>query len=239
MARTKLKLGLTALVVAGAATTLVIQHHSQTKLLEENESFRQQIAQLQADNESLSNLAAQAKKPAPLPSDQFAELLRLRGEVGMLRPQTNELARFRQENRKLLSQVSTQSEPTNQVSAEDQFTLRQTHAVDAMTTLLTAIKDYATNHNGQYPVNLEQLTASGIPVTSNFTGDLKLDDFEFVKEGTVDPQGNRPILSLRVPLQRPGKQSVMVFGGITGDGVTHTTIIGVDGVTAISNAGSK
>jgi len=61
MATTKLKLGLTTLVIAGAATTLVIQHQSQTKLREVDESFRQQIAQLKADNESLSNRAAQAK----------------------------------------------------------------------------------------------------------------------------------------------------------------------------------
>jgi RNA polymerase sigma factor (sigma-70 family) len=54
MTMTKLKLGLTALVIAGAATTLVIQHQSQTKLREENEPFRQQNAQLKADNESLS-----------------------------------------------------------------------------------------------------------------------------------------------------------------------------------------
>src|ERR1019366_7746095 len=96
------------------------------------------------------SLAAQATKPALPPSDQLAELLRLRGEVGMLRQQTHELGRFRQENRRLLSQAAAQSESTNQVSAEDQFTLRQTHAVDAMTILLNAIKNYATSHNGQY-----------------------------------------------------------------------------------------
>jgi hypothetical protein len=239
MAATKLKICLTTLVIAGAATTLVIQHQSQTKLREENESSHQLIAQLKADNESLSSLAAQAKGPGSLPSDQFDELLRLRGEVGMLRQQTNELARFRQENRKLLSQVAAQSESTNQVFAEDQFVLRQTHAVDAMNTMLTAIKDYATNHNGQYPESFDQLTASGIIGTSNFTGNLRLDDFAFVKDGVVDPQGNKAILSLRVPLQRPGKPSVMVLGGITDDGVTHTTMISDDSVESISSARSK
>lgn len=82
-------------------------------------------------------------------ANQLDEMLRLRGEVGMLRQRTNELGRFRQENRRLLAQAAAQSESTNQVSAEGQFMLRQTHAVDAVTAVLTTIKNYATNHNGQ------------------------------------------------------------------------------------------
>jgi hypothetical protein len=191
------------------------------------ESLTQQIAQLKADNESLSSLAAQAKKPASPPSDQLDELLRLRGEAGVLRQQTNELARLRRENRKLLAQVAAQSEPTNQVSAEDQFTLRQTHAVDAMTTLLTAVQKYATNHNGLFPVSFDQLTASGDLGTTNFTGNLGLDDFEFTKDGVVDLQGGKVILSLRVPLQRTGKPSVVVLGGISDSGVPHTITMNV------------
>src|SRR6185312_491676 len=55
MANAKLKFGLATLLVAGAASTLVIQHQSQAKLREENQSFRRQIAQLSANSESLSN----------------------------------------------------------------------------------------------------------------------------------------------------------------------------------------
>jgi len=227
MTISKLKLGISVLVVTGATTAFVVQHQVQTKLREENESLTQQLARLQTDNESLSSHATQTNKPTPLPNDQFNELLRLRGEVGMLRQQTNELAKFRQENRKLLSQVAAQSEPTNQVAAEDQFILRQTHAVDAMSTLLAAIKNYVAKHNGQYPESFDQLTVSGDLGISNFAGNLKLDDFELKKDGAVDPQGNKVILSIRVPLQRAGRPSVIVLGGITDDGVTHTTTMNV------------
>jgi hypothetical protein len=192
-----------------------------------NEALTQQIAQLKADNESLVTLAAQAKKPASPPSDQLAELLRLRGEVGTLRQQTNELGRFRQENRKLLSQVAAQSESTNSVSAEDQLALRQKHVVDAMTTLLNSIKNYATNHNGQYPGSLDQLTVSGDLGASSFAGNLRLDDFELMKDGAVDRNGHKVILSLRVPLQSPGGVSVIVLGGIGDGGVTSTYIMNV------------
>lgn len=228
MNMTKLKLGIGALVVASASTALIVQHQAREKLLLANEALTQQFAQLKADNESLSNLAAQAKPPTSPPSDQLDELLRLRGEVGMLRQQTNELVRLRQENRKLLAQAAAQSESTNQVSAEDEFTLRQTHAVDAMTTLLNSIKSYATNHNGQYPGSLEQLTASGDLEASSFAGNLGLDDFEFTKDGVAaGPNGDKVILSLRVPLQRPGKPSVIVLGGIGDGGVTHTITMNV------------
>jgi RNA polymerase sigma factor (sigma-70 family) len=67
MTMTKLKLGLSMLVIAGATTALVVQHQAQIKLREENQSLRQQIA-----HESLSNYVARAKGtpalrlPAPL-----------------------------------------------------------------------------------------------------------------------------------------------------------------------------
>lgn len=227
MNMTKLKLGVGALVLAGASTALIVQHQDREKLLLANEALTQQVAQLKADNESLSSVATQAKKPASLPSEPLDEMLRLRGEVGVLRQATNELGNLRQANRKLVAQLAAPSESTNLLSAEDQSILRQTHVVDAMTTLLNAIKNYATNHNGQYPGTFEQLTASGELGASNFAGNLGLDDFEFKKDGAVDPTGNKVILGARVPLQTPGNPSVMVLGGITDAGVTFTYRINV------------
>lgn len=224
---TKLRLGIvSAIVVAGLATPFVMQHQSRVKLRQEYQILQQQATQLAEDNERLSNLVARAKSTASLPTDQPQELLRLRGEVGMLRQQTNELGKLRQENRKLLAQSATQTD-TNQDSAEDQFTLRQTHVLDAMTTLLQAIKNYTTNHNGLYPGDFDQLKASGDLMASNLAGNLGLGDFEFGKEGALDPQGNKIILSLRVPIPKPGGGSVMVLGGITDDGLVHTSVVNV------------
>jgi hypothetical protein len=61
MATAKLKLGIAALVVAGTAATLVVQHQSQVSAQEENQSLRLQINQLQSDNEALSNRVASAQ----------------------------------------------------------------------------------------------------------------------------------------------------------------------------------
>jgi RNA polymerase sigma factor (sigma-70 family) len=68
MTATQLKLGISVLVVAGATTALVVQHQTQIRLDEENQSLRQQITQLQSDNESLSRREAVAKLMLRLPA---------------------------------------------------------------------------------------------------------------------------------------------------------------------------
>jgi RNA polymerase sigma factor (sigma-70 family) len=58
MAATKLKIGLAALAVAGAAVTLVFEHQAWVTARGENDDLRRQIAQLQADNDDLSTRLA-------------------------------------------------------------------------------------------------------------------------------------------------------------------------------------
>ncbi len=96
-----------------------------------------------------------------------------------------------------------------------------------MTTLLTAFKNYTAKNNGQNPMNFDQLVASGDLGVTNFSGNLGLSDFEFANDGSVDLEGNKIILILRTPIQRTGKSSVTVLGGITSDGVVHTAIMNV------------
>jgi RNA polymerase sigma factor (sigma-70 family) len=91
MTATQFKLGLGVLVVAGAATALVVQHQTQTQLRDKSELLRQQIAQLRIDNENLSNRLASVGEAKSLTDEQLNELLQLRGQVGVLRRQTNEL----------------------------------------------------------------------------------------------------------------------------------------------------
>jgi RNA polymerase sigma factor (sigma-70 family) len=95
MTVTNLKLGVSALVIAGAATALVVQHQTQTTLREENDSLQQQITQLQSANGQLSNLVAQAAGSQSLADDQRNELLKLRDEVTRLRADSQELAQWK------------------------------------------------------------------------------------------------------------------------------------------------
>lgn len=94
----KLKAGvLGALMVAGMATPLVISLQKQSRLVQENASLRQQVAQLPqmaAETERLSNQVAQAQSAQSLAQRQARELLRLRGELGTLRQQQKERERL-------------------------------------------------------------------------------------------------------------------------------------------------
>jgi RNA polymerase sigma factor (sigma-70 family) len=91
MTATKLKLGISALIVAGMTTALVVQHQTKAQLRGENESLQKKLVQLQTDNENLSKRLAEAGEAKSLPQEQFNELLKLRGEVGVLRRQKSEL----------------------------------------------------------------------------------------------------------------------------------------------------
>ena len=106
MTTTKVKLGIIGvLAVAGVATPLVIQHQSQAKLREDDQALRQQVgqlAQVAAENERLSNLVGHAKNAEP-PS---GELLRLRGQAGVLR---RELADTKQRLDQAASQTNEAS----------------------------------------------------------------------------------------------------------------------------------
>src|SRR5437660_495473 len=95
MAATKLKTGvISAIVVASVATPLLVQHQAQARLREQDQALRQrtdQLAKFQPENEQLSKLLPAAKSSRPPSNDQLSELMRLRGEVGRLRRDVQEL----------------------------------------------------------------------------------------------------------------------------------------------------
>ena len=101
MTMTKLKAGIVgAIAVATVTTPLVIYH--QGKLRESDRLLQQQkeqLALLIVENQRHASAAAAAR--TPLADDQFKELLRLRGEIGLLRKQTNELSTLQAENSRL------------------------------------------------------------------------------------------------------------------------------------------
>src|ERR1043166_4579581 len=114
IAMTTLQKTLIAIALAASVVTpLAIQHQAQIKLRDENQSLRQQAEQftaLAAETTRLSNLLAQTKSAQTGSSGSMDELLKLRGEVGMLHQQTNELGRLLAENNRLRA---AQSETAN------------------------------------------------------------------------------------------------------------------------------
>src|ERR1051326_9600330 len=77
---------ISVLVIASLAAPCLLYLSAQLHSGESNQTLHRQARQLAAlsgENQRLSNLVAQTAPP--LPTDQFTELLRLRGEIGRLR----------------------------------------------------------------------------------------------------------------------------------------------------------
>jgi hypothetical protein len=228
---------LLVLVIADAAAFLLFRQHDKAKVREKDEAVRRQadrIAQLESENQRLSNLvvratssrtesaSADSASSVSTSSESSRELLRLRGEVGLLRRQTNELGALLQDNDRLSKAMADSETQTNQFSPEDQLIVRQTHAVDATGALLGAIKKYSSNHDGQLPASLDQLIDFG---ATNLAGNLKFSDFIFGQDAGTDTRGKSVILRLKVPLPNPGGAgALMIVGGLDDAGVPYTSI---------------
>jgi RNA polymerase sigma factor (sigma-70 family) len=95
MASTKLKSGIIgAIVVASVVAPLMVQHQAQAQLRDRDGALGRQadqMARLTAENQRLSNVLAGVPSPRALSAKEFTELLRLRGAVGRLRKDVQEL----------------------------------------------------------------------------------------------------------------------------------------------------
>ncbi len=141
MTATKLKLTFSALVVAGAATAFVIQQQTQQKLRAENDFLQQQIGQLQTDNQSLPNRPTNVGDSKESPNDSSNEILKLRGEVGVLRRQLNEA------EQNLATTLSVQAK----------FDANEASNTDGIKYVGLDLFVYAGDHTNQFPGSLEQL----------------------------------------------------------------------------------
>jgi hypothetical protein len=91
-------------VTAGLVIWLAIVHQAKLGLAGEHQTLEQQLqkmADLSARNADLAKRIAQANEPKPLAPDQLGELLRLRGQVGVLRLQHSDLDQAREENQRI------------------------------------------------------------------------------------------------------------------------------------------
>jgi len=96
-------------IAAAIGTPLFIQHQRVLTLRQQNSSLleqKEQLAALPEENQRLSNLLAQVRN-FQAPSNQDRDLLKLRGEVGVLRQQTNELRKLLAENQRLRFRLAT------------------------------------------------------------------------------------------------------------------------------------
>ncbi len=221
MTATKIKLALSAIVVAGAATAIVIQQQTQNKLRVANESLSRQVAQLLIDNENLSNRITAIGDAQKLSQEQFNELLKLRGEVGVLRRNANQTTKLQSENQLSSVRAASGQNPLEQFSQEDLFQLHQIHVVNAIKEICLAQKLYANDNNGQYATNFNQIK-NELGGRTNFNG-VALSDIEFFNAGSVN-ESMPDVIAFRErePRQDPSNPGtwIMVYGLADGSAQT-------------------
>ena len=206
MTWSKIQVAVTGAVVVGAAAYSVAQHQAAGGLRLENQSLQQQIEGMKSNEDSLSNQLADAGNAKKLSTDEFNELLRLRGEVGLLRQQTNQLGHLREQNQQLQSQAVLNAE---QIA----FQSHQTDIVKMTEQLTLAERIYAYNHNDQYPTNLDQMFAEGELTTTNFNGGVTTGDLEFMNSGLLNLHWPEVIsFRERTARQSPDGGWVRVYG---------------------------
>jgi RNA polymerase sigma factor (sigma-70 family) len=152
MTAAKLKFSLGALAIAGAATLFIAQHNSAKTANTENDQLRQHIKKLESDADAFSNRLTTASDAKSLSADQFAELLKLRGEVSSLRSQAAEAAKIIAQNAEK-SQTSTDT--NNLVMQENKLRKRTLDAAHSLAD--AAVWRYADRHNGRFPTNWDQV----------------------------------------------------------------------------------
>lgn len=171
---TKLKTGLiTTTLVVCVAIPLVVQHHAQVKLREENDVLQKEVARVGMENSNLSNQLFQAKgalAAVPSADQQTKEILRLRNLVGTLMSQSEKL-----------KSSAPKSAPANQESERDQqFRSRSAFARG----LLSAIFTYQGQNQGKLPTSLDQAAPFLKDEFKNQTN-YTADQFELVDPSTL------------------------------------------------------
>ncbi len=157
---TKLKVGIIcAVVVAGVATPLAIQHQSESRLRAENESLKERVDQLgQALRDRYEAAGAGSQGSNALSDGQLHELLRLRGEVGALRSQKGELDKLKAENKRLAQMKASAGSASDGQAVDAVRATSVAKLGDARILILGMLM-----HTGDFPneavTNLDQVSA--------------------------------------------------------------------------------
>lgn len=162
-----------AILVTGLAGALVLQHHSMTKLQQENELLIKQTGQMREEMDALK------RRPLPQVAAKFTdqertELLRLRGEIGVIRGQ---MATVNKENERLVASVRQQTEKLRtekDFAAEDEA--KSVRNSNSAKRLALALHIYKSKNDEAFPGSFEDLSKAA----KDMLGTENYDQFELL-----------------------------------------------------------
>jgi RNA polymerase sigma factor (sigma-70 family) len=187
IAMTAIQKALLTTIVAALGTPLLMQHQSLAKLRTENESLRHQLTL--TNNVPPPSPVAMVKPASTLTDDQLNELLRLRGQVGVLRRQVAETAKQQEKT------VPPVSEPPPELSAAEQekaAALQKQQFIAKMgyaRNWTIAFLIYADKNGGQFPTNFNQ-AATLLPDQARDESVLATNQFDIFYSGSLSALTN-------------------------------------------------
>jgi RNA polymerase sigma factor (sigma-70 family) len=144
-----------AAVAAGTGTYLWQQYQINDLGSQNRDLMAQRDSLTKERDDAVAVAAAKNNAPDNLQADKD-ELLRLRGEVGGLRRQTNELNRLRQRNQELQASLAQAQQNTQtDDAAAKQMALGKLNDTKKLDLLLIM---YASDHQNQFPTNVNDAT---------------------------------------------------------------------------------
>jgi hypothetical protein len=212
---TKFKIIFTIVVVAAAlVASVLIQRRAQAAFHGNKNLLRQQerrLIELTADNQRLSNDVVradgrlQAKSENTSSRDSATELAELRARVGALRQEADQMAKKVAEGRRATGTRFYSTGDFNLLDHNRETAItfaggpRESGKLNDARALAAALRQYATEHHGEIPQNLDQVaaylpkpSASDSPpwMNSPLSG---TNDFEIVYQGSQNDLTNIPL----------------------------------------------
>jgi RNA polymerase sigma factor (sigma-70 family) len=199
IAMTTLQKAIVTATVAMLAGAGIYEARQAAQLREQNQTLQQQqaplveqVQQLQSERDAaMKRLAGMREDIDGLKSNQ-SELLKLRGEVGVLRRQASEASQGKHVAEQQLAAA---------MSSEEQFKKHQSATANAAKQVGLALHMFFADGGNQYPTNLTQLAKE---LGGSFTiGEIDLASFDIVGKGARDPDHTNPkMVALRERLSR-------------------------------------
>lgn len=233
MTASKIAVAIAGVAVVAGGAFFARQHQAQAALRQENEALRQRVEGLTATAKESSDRLAQASRREPGANDQLRELMRLRGELGVLKRQLAEAGKAR-------GQVAPAGQSQAVADPQEQMLRTMRARIGDAHTWGLAFLQYADDHQGQVPAGLDQLakyldSAYGGTTPHNYPGDPPRDDdkgefirssnqFEIVYQGLLkdvtNPVGTI-VLRGTETWPSPNGGTVRVYGFADGHSETH------------------
>jgi RNA polymerase sigma factor (sigma-70 family) len=191
--------------LAAGTSTYLWQQHEINSLRDENAGLAAQRDSLTKERDDAVAAAAARNAASDDLSAEKEELLRLRGEVGALRRQTNELSSLRQRNQELqnsLAQSRQTASDTDAIAAAKRMEMEKMANAQQ---LALGIFMYAADHQNHYPADM--MDATNYWNNPDLVEKFK-QQFEVVVQGPVDGvtnPANTIMARERAPVQLEGK----------------------------------